>query len=188
MRSHVTECRALDVAVNELDDIEREVLELEFAAGLAPGCIAEVLELSVPMVKITRGRALEKLLSANLGSVPARKVRDTPRSGEDAPDLRRLEDALRRMMEDLEVTDAMTRRLDRALDQQDPVIHLHPKGEQLRKTLVFLFPGQGAEHKGMGADLYKNFPVAREIYQEASDVLGYSALESSAEDSHVDLF
>ena len=36
---------------------------------------------------------------------------------------------------------------------------------------VALFPGQGSQHVGMGKDLYENFPVAREVFEECSDAL-----------------
>ncbi|MGZ3697775.1 MAG: ACP S-malonyltransferase, partial [Bdellovibrionota bacterium] len=34
---------------------------------------------------------------------------------------------------------------------------------------VALFPGQGSQHVGMGKDLFENFRVAREAFEEASD-------------------
>ena len=37
---------------------------------------------------------------------------------------------------------------------------------------AFLFPGQGAQHVGMGKDFFDEFEVAREIYHRANDVLG----------------
>ena len=37
---------------------------------------------------------------------------------------------------------------------------------------AFLFPGQGSQKKGMGKDLYENFPKAREIFEQANDILG----------------
>ncbi|PFJ95812.1 malonyl CoA-ACP transacylase [Bacillus cereus] len=38
-------------------------------------------------------------------------------------------------------------------------------------NIVFMFPGVGSHYSGMGKDLYENFPVAREIFEEASDTL-----------------
>ena len=38
---------------------------------------------------------------------------------------------------------------------------------------AYLFPGQGAQYCGMGADLYARFAVVRETYAEAGDALGY---------------
>lgn len=37
---------------------------------------------------------------------------------------------------------------------------------------AFLYPGQGAQKCGMGADFYENSPLAREIYDRASEELG----------------
>lgn len=39
---------------------------------------------------------------------------------------------------------------------------------------AFVFPGQGAQFAGMGKDLYDNFPVARQVFEEADDALGYA--------------
>jgi [acyl-carrier-protein] S-malonyltransferase len=51
----------------------------------------------------------------------------------------------------------------------------------LSKVLL-VFPGQGAQYRGMGADLVEQFPVARELYSRASDVLGYDLAELSFRD------
>jgi len=38
---------------------------------------------------------------------------------------------------------------------------------------AYLFPGQGAQFVGMGADIARAFPVAAEIFQKANDILGF---------------
>jgi len=43
---------------------------------------------------------------------------------------------------------------------------------------AYIFPGQGAQFVGMGADLYKNFPVAKELFHQANDILGFPISES----------
>ncbi len=44
----------------------------------------------------------------------------------------------------------------------------------MSRTLAFLFPGQGSQAVGMGRDLSDNFPVARAVFQEADEALGFS--------------
>lgn len=39
--------------------------------------------------------------------------------------------------------------------------------------LAFLYPGQGAQKAGMGKDFYENSPLAKEIYDKASEALGF---------------
>jgi len=46
----------------------------------------------------------------------------------------------------------------------------------LRNKMVkvaYIFPGQGAQYVGMGKTLYNSFPKAKEIFDQANDILGY---------------
>ena len=42
---------------------------------------------------------------------------------------------------------------------------------------AYVFPGQGAQFTGMGKDLYNNSDVAREVFEKANEILGFSITE-----------
>ncbi len=39
---------------------------------------------------------------------------------------------------------------------------------------AYVFPGQGAQFVGMGKDLYDNAPIAKELFDKANEILGFS--------------
>ena len=46
---------------------------------------------------------------------------------------------------------------------------------------AFLFPGQGAQFVGMAVNLCKSLPAARQLFDQAGEILGYDLLEICAE-------
>ena len=54
-------------------------------------------------------------------------------------------------------------------------------------TLAFIFPGQGSQSIGMGADLATAFPSAREVFQEVDDALGQPLFKLMSEGPEADL-
>ena len=64
------------------------------------------------------------------------------------------------------------------LKHLNEVIDSSEKGESER-MIAFLFPGQGAQKKGMGLDLFDQFP---ELTKKADEILGYSIRQVCVED------
>ena len=50
------------------------------------------------------------------------------------------------------------------------------------RKVMFVFPGQGSQYRGMGSDIHAEYPIAGEVYAEAGDVLGYDMTKLSFED------
>ena len=49
-------------------------------------------------------------------------------------------------------------------------------------NVMFIFPGQGSQYRGMGTDLIKKSDSVKELYNKASSVLGYDIAELSFKD------
>lgn len=52
---------------------------------------------------------------------------------------------------------------------------------------AYVFPGQGAQFVGMGKDLYDNYPVAKELFEKANDILGFRITDLMFEGTEDDL-
>ena len=50
------------------------------------------------------------------------------------------------------------------------------------QNILYVFPGQGSQYRGMGGDLYQEHAAVRKIYDQASMVLGYDVAELSFSD------
>ena len=63
-------------------------------------------------------------------------------------------------------------------------LSLNPPGEKAvltsEQNILFVFPGQGSQYVGMGSDLHTEHAVARQVYETASDVLGYDIPNSAS--------
>lgn len=52
---------------------------------------------------------------------------------------------------------------------------------------AFVFPGQGAQFSGMGKDLYEQYPLAKQLFGQADELLGFPISEIMFEGSDEDL-
>lgn len=50
------------------------------------------------------------------------------------------------------------------------------------RKVMFVFPGQGSQYRGMGSDIHAEHSVARDVYAESSDALGYDMTRLSFDD------
>lgn len=46
--------------------------------------------------------------------------------------------------------------------------------EEMKEKIAYLFPGQGAQFVGMGADFYQTYPEAAHLFDQADVLLGWS--------------
>lgn len=50
------------------------------------------------------------------------------------------------------------------------------------QKIMFVFPGQGSQYRGMGCDIYQEYDAAKAVYDQASEILGYDMVKLSFED------
>ena len=53
--------------------------------------------------------------------------------------------------------------------------------------MVFFFPGQGSQAIGMGQNLYEKYDIAKKIFNEANDILGFDLKKLCFEGPEIDL-
>ena len=61
------------------------------------------------------------------------------------------------------------------------------KIQNSKSKIAYIFPGQGSQAVGMGKDLFDNFAVARQVFEEADDSLGFSLSEMCFAGNEADL-
>ena len=52
---------------------------------------------------------------------------------------------------------------------------------------AYVFPGQGSQYVGMGKDLYELYPLAKELFDKANEILGYNITDIMFEGTDEDL-
>ena len=52
---------------------------------------------------------------------------------------------------------------------------------------AYIFPGQGAQYSGMGLDLYNDFPIAKDLFKKANNILEFDITEIMFNGSSEDL-
>ncbi len=52
---------------------------------------------------------------------------------------------------------------------------------------AFIFPGQGAQFVGMGKDLYEASPLAKDLFHQANEILGFDIIQTMFEGTKKDL-
>ncbi|MBZ4676689.1 MAG: fabD [Anaerophaga sp.] len=52
---------------------------------------------------------------------------------------------------------------------------------------AYVFPGQGAQYVGMGKDVYENDPIAKKLFEEANEILGFRITDLMFEGTEEDL-
>ncbi len=52
---------------------------------------------------------------------------------------------------------------------------------------AYVFPGQGAQFVGMGKDLYENSPIAKDLFTQANDILGFNITDLMFDGTDEDL-
>lgn len=57
----------------------------------------------------------------------------------------------------------------------------------MQDKIIFVFPGQGAQYVGMGADVFNDFAVARYVFEQVSDVAKRDIAKISFEGSQSEL-
>lgn len=55
------------------------------------------------------------------------------------------------------------------------------KFDSYEPKVAFFFPGQGAQTVGMAKDIVAEVPKAKEMFEQASDILGYDLLKVCVE-------
>ncbi|MBQ7551708.1 MAG: ACP S-malonyltransferase, partial [Bacteroidales bacterium] len=52
---------------------------------------------------------------------------------------------------------------------------------------AYIFPGQGAQFSGMGSDLYRHSPLAKQLFEQANEILGFDITQVMFEGTEEEL-
>lgn len=52
---------------------------------------------------------------------------------------------------------------------------------------AFIFPGQASQYVGMGKDLYENYPVCKDTFDQADDILGFNISKTCFDGPEIEL-
>lgn len=193
-RKHHAICK-LNLTIIQTSNVKEFISTIKYCVYIKQLCIlCDVLKMCVCKILCTLRTQLinKKLLSETNLSVVKNSVRLLSSSRisfeKKANDNSPIESPLKKLLDDAASFDDIN---PQRIEQQWATLpyiegtSIRKQGEFLKKpkpkhdprdTSIILFPGQGSQYVGMGRELLK-FPMAKDLYDLASYILGYNLLE-----------